>query len=590
MTTLPPALRPWHRSLGELSLDLALALVPLFQRIDALLGPLPAPGGLTPGDWDGYDGLTRRGPLERLLLTEWALHDAVPEEFLRRAAQGEQLYLRPATRQRSEAARTIVLFDAGPDLAGGPRLTQLVAFLVLEERAHRLGRDFHWGVLQDESRAVQTRGGLDGTRILLGLTSGRGPHGADGEQWRLLADDAEILCVAAQEQGGPTLLLEDVLEPGPQRVRARLSTGSKTVELELPPLDVAVRLLRGDFGTVRPQPPRRPKPPLVPGRGPLRFSQDGQFVWGPLATGGVWCQTVPNSPRASHPLLSLADPPGGMILALGRRNQRPAAVEVTEQGALSLVEFGRKGGIANVTPLGLHPDWPGVAEFRGPPTRAPGQLQGQRRRGAVQRLWFHDGAGTLFLWDINGLSSTPAAEVCGGCESGDAPRSLLWISPDDPHTLHRRATDPEEPRWGEASVVQLPPTDEKVEGVLFGWMGGSIVQTTRTRFRILTSSGTDTFRESDSVLRMPHHKMAAWNGSSVHWRPGDRTVTRYHAGNTGAADRWQAPAQAGEAALAQVAADPGCRTFAALDLEGRLVLRASRFKEDLLVRTLGPMS
>ena len=41
---------------------------------------------------DGYAQLSRRGPFDRLLLTQWALLDVVPEELLRRAASNELLF------------------------------------------------------------------------------------------------------------------------------------------------------------------------------------------------------------------------------------------------------------------------------------------------------------------------------------------------------------------------------------------------------------------------------------------------------------------------------------------------------------------
>ena len=61
------------------------------------------------GELRGYDGLTRRGSPERLLISEWLLATEAPDEFVRRAAFNEQAFLRPAFRQPQGGRRAVAL-------------------------------------------------------------------------------------------------------------------------------------------------------------------------------------------------------------------------------------------------------------------------------------------------------------------------------------------------------------------------------------------------------------------------------------------------------------------------------------------------
>src|ERR1044072_224038 len=73
MTQLPPPLAPWASLLDLFPHELAVALGPWVQRLDRAIGPMRVPHGAGQGEPDGYDGLTRRGLYERLLVSEWLL-------------------------------------------------------------------------------------------------------------------------------------------------------------------------------------------------------------------------------------------------------------------------------------------------------------------------------------------------------------------------------------------------------------------------------------------------------------------------------------------------------------------------------------
>ena len=125
MSNLPPALRPWALQLSIFPEDLALSLGPYVARLAAAIGSLRPRGETEGGEPQGYDGLTRRGPYERLLLTEWLYALESPDEFIRRAAFGEHAFLKPAFKQPQGSRRTVALLDAGPDQLGSPRIAHL---------------------------------------------------------------------------------------------------------------------------------------------------------------------------------------------------------------------------------------------------------------------------------------------------------------------------------------------------------------------------------------------------------------------------------------------------------------------------------
>ncbi len=124
-------------------------LADLFARLNPLLGPLRGmqQGGVP--EPDGLGDLQRRGPYERLLASEWLLADELPDEFLRRAAVGEHLFLAPQYRTHQANRMIVVLFDAGPLQLGGPRLVHLALLILLARRASEAGAELRWGILQN---------------------------------------------------------------------------------------------------------------------------------------------------------------------------------------------------------------------------------------------------------------------------------------------------------------------------------------------------------------------------------------------------------------------------------------------------------
>ena len=160
---LPRALMPWSPYLQLLPAEHIAAFAPLVQRLDVAIGPLRVQVNGGGGEPDGFDGISRRGAYDRLLLSEWLLADELPDEFARRAVMSEHAFLQIARQEPAGARISFALFDAGPNQLGAPRIAQIAALIVLARRAEAAGATLVWGVLQrpaDLERHGLTAAGL----------------------------------------------------------------------------------------------------------------------------------------------------------------------------------------------------------------------------------------------------------------------------------------------------------------------------------------------------------------------------------------------------------------------------------------------
>jgi hypothetical protein len=361
MTELPRILAPWATQIADLLPDLALALVPWLQRLDLVIGPMRSLASPGDGEPDGFSGLTRRGPYDRLLISEWLLASEVPEEFLRRAASGEHAFHELARREPTGDRACLALLDLGPSQLGAPRVAHLALLLVLWRRAQLAGADFRWA----RAQGGEIRERLDAAS-LVDLHLGQGARELDDEgfaAWQarpeLRQAKGEIwwiggpaICQRARRAGLPSVEIRDPLEPGQRLLVAQVRPPGRPaaeVSLPLPPPEDCVRLLREPFR-------KRAAPPAAPLRTPAGrklatahrpvFSHNGRRLFVALESGGVIVYAVPNSPNA---------PPAGAPVeyraALGDRviagawlQNRPQLL--VERGAqLRLLDLGRKGGL-----------------------------------------------------------------------------------------------------------------------------------------------------------------------------------------------------------------------------------------------------
>jgi hypothetical protein len=200
--------------------------------------------------------IVQRGSYERLLISQWAYADSAPDEFLRRAANGELLFTGPEPAHSEESLRSIALFDAGPAQLGEPRLAHIALFILLARRAELAGAEFRWGILQQPG-TLRSEQGKEG---VLRLLKGRSYAVADAttlDAWHTVLDDA----------GSDTWLVGAPDTPCPPAVRARVLVRrslltdeldvvlsqhrrDRAVTLPLPPPQTGVRLLRSPFATV----------------------------------------------------------------------------------------------------------------------------------------------------------------------------------------------------------------------------------------------------------------------------------------------------------------------------------------------------
>jgi len=309
MTRLPPSLQAWEETLAIFPEPLALSLGPWLSRLSLGVGPLRAQAPEGRAAPDGYGGLSRRGPYERLLSSEWMLATELPEEFTRRAAMREHAFLEPSYRDEGGGRRSVALFDTGPSQLGTPRIAHLALLLVLARRAKHGGAAFAWGFLQQPETPLLSEVTPSSLLSLLRARTAVELGGAHIDEWSAALapgkpDDVWLV-------GGPLLtrftralkasaaVVRDVLEPTVRQVSVSLrrSTAPGTaLTLELPPPNLCTRLLRDPFSNVS-------APLRHPGLGgPIKrllYSVNGRRLITCHEEGTLFSHPIPSSPRAS---------------------------------------------------------------------------------------------------------------------------------------------------------------------------------------------------------------------------------------------------------------------------------------------------
>ncbi|MDP9603247.1 UNVERIFIED_ORG: hypothetical protein J2W38_003036 [Variovorax paradoxus] len=403
ITELPDALKPWSPWLDWFAPEMAAELGALVQRMQPLLGRFR---GRTRGgapEPEGLDDLRRRGPYERLLATEWLLADELPDEFLRRAASSEHLFLAPRPRAREAEKSIVAIFDAGPRQFGAPRLGQLALWILLARRAAQIGGVFQWGVLQ-------LPGGLDGShdaKQLRSLLRARdfdvatpahesawrevlaGLDQAPGESWLVGAAPAEQPADERWTSHRVCLqraVLGDVLD-----VSLSDSGGPRRAQLPLPSAKVGVPLLRGEF------------------------TQRASTILHRHHRGRISLQRPPViSPSGTHVAVQLLDEPGMLVFAVPPAGQRkaakpkyqywsqmlvPLAVLLLGKRAGALLSYERSMYFWQVPGLGnfVAPD---TQEFRAPPGLAVWLSSAWLHDREHQRVCMIDRDGKLVIWNV----------------------------------------------------------------------------------------------------------------------------------------------------------------------------------------------
>jgi hypothetical protein len=271
-------LGPWRAALRGVDPELIPAAEAMAERLWLFFGPYPLPGSGDDGEPQGYFGLERRGPYERLLTSEWAMLEAAPLEFLRRAVAGEQLFFALSRRRPAGGRRCVALVDAGPEQLGNCRLAQLALLMVLAERSRAAGAQFLWSSWQAPPGDHDE--GFEGGALRRFLEQ-RSPHmvapemrqawlallgapAAEEERWSIGGADAgqcaglQWVAIGENEQDIACRSLTVEWRP-PGRPR-------KSIELPLPPETARIRLLKDPYQRLEPakaMQPRNPKNGLL---------------------------------------------------------------------------------------------------------------------------------------------------------------------------------------------------------------------------------------------------------------------------------------------------------------------------------------
>lgn len=399
--TWPRALEPWRKELSLFPDDLALVLGELTARLATVMGP-GQKARSHEGAPDGLAGLARRGTYERLLLSEWLLHEELPDEFMRRVVAGEHAFLERAYRQEGATRRVVALFDAGVHQLGAPRIVQLASLLVLAQRAERLGASFEWGILSsdDELCGTVTAGAV---LTFLRGRSQRAVSLADVERWESrLAGSAtselwliggEGLAASAPRLRASRLSIEEALdaaEPARVVVTMRPEDGRprRSATLELPAERACVRLLRDPFGVApAPRGPHTGSARIDPTSN-IVFSPDGRLLYLRGAGGTLITVAIPNSKHAVTRAPGVFAPPEGhRIVAVGQlRSKKRTAVVTWHEGDAFLHVLTKRATAASRT------EHHAASDYAGPNEAAPLVALGVVR---ADYAVFVDGDGSL---------------------------------------------------------------------------------------------------------------------------------------------------------------------------------------------------
>jgi hypothetical protein len=301
---LPTALQPWRRWLAWFAPEVTETIGDLVRQLHPVLGPFGQGRRHAPGEPDGLDGLQARGAYERLLPGEWLLADELPDEFLRRAAAGEHLFLSPRPSVPQAGREIVALFDAGPLQLGTPRLVHLAWWVLLARRAAEAGATLRWGFVQ----APVVFHGTDPVGDLARLREGRsfevatpahrqawaqvlGPlRDTAHEHWWIGADDA------AAAPAWITHAVQVRRDPRGDRLDVGVAQGGqlRRLSLDLPSPRQGAALLRGTWLAVTPHSDWHDEVDdcLATDRPPL-FSASGSHVAVRSAGGtGAWVMPV----------------------------------------------------------------------------------------------------------------------------------------------------------------------------------------------------------------------------------------------------------------------------------------------------------
>ena len=277
--------RRWWDCLDFFAPDVRRDFGKLFLQLERAFSSLAARP--QQGEPAGWAGLSRRGNWDRVVHSEWAVAEACPEEFLRRAGEGELSFWQLA--QQADAHNELVWcwLDAGPDQLGACRLVQLALLFYLQQLCSRSSGKLCWGTIQSPQRGYDSLTAQD-VKTYLGSRSldpgRRPPEAPSGLQSWCIGSPAWLTQVPSTYQKVA------LTQTGPETVE--LVYGTRRLLLQLPPGERAARLMRDPFSQL----PEPEATPVLPGK--IFFSQCGRKL---LLVCKYWIEVVPLPSSVSEP-------------------------------------------------------------------------------------------------------------------------------------------------------------------------------------------------------------------------------------------------------------------------------------------------
>jgi hypothetical protein len=354
--TFPTRLARWRSKLALFDAEVVRALCPMIAILERAIGPLGGDVEDTLGDPNGYDGVAPRGPYERLLASEWLLASEAPDEFIRRAAHREHLFLALARPSSQRTKVSTVFVDVGPDVFGSPRIALLATLLVLAERAVAAHATFAWATAQGDDAPIEGETPDALAKRLLGaqthMTVVRDAIAervaratSVGEVWIVgsaraaqVASDLGISSVRVEDEleASTRALLIDVREP---------KRAARSARLELPDDRTCVQILRDPFSRATAQRTQASTGALALTR-PF-VSMIGRRIFARLEGGGVLSLPIPNSPRFDMGKGRVVHASAGAdVIAIGASAKAIHTTFITQEGELFALNSVTRAGAA----------------------------------------------------------------------------------------------------------------------------------------------------------------------------------------------------------------------------------------------------
>lgn len=162
---LPKPFHAWQHWLSRFDENLQPIIADLLLHFNLFIGSISESQCSKQLSSDSND-LQKRGKYEHLLTTEWLIAQEEPDEFIRRAANNEHLFLTPVYEKPKANGVIIAMFDCGLLQLGMPRVAHLILMILFDIRAHNLNSQFYWGILQSNSE-LMLFSGIEDLKLLL---------------------------------------------------------------------------------------------------------------------------------------------------------------------------------------------------------------------------------------------------------------------------------------------------------------------------------------------------------------------------------------------------------------------------------------